>query len=351
MPRLKGYSHFVNENRIYIVFVCVFSLASLLAPKFFNAFNLVNILSTTVLYGIVSIGFTIALICGHLDLSVLAVINLAGVITITVGNATGNWVLAIAAATLAGALVGVINGLLVTKAKINSFIATLGTLTTFQGGVYYITNGATVSTGDYTASDWMSATAIPIVPNAAVVAILLVLGAHLFMRRTFIGRGFYLVGSNIDTAWLAGLKINRYLVTAFVGSGATSALGSAFFACSLAAAMANLGEKGINPLMIVIAAVVLGGTQLSGGKGSILKSYFGVLSLTVLFNALTCFRLGYELQIFICGIILMVVVFVEVVSMYQGERLRGIRAVLRDEARRLKLMHTREGQGKGRIVA
>ena len=299
-----------------------------------------------VLYSIVSIGFTIVLICGHLDLSVLSVINLAGIITIAVGNATGNWFISILAATATGSIIGLLNGILVTKFRINSFIATLGMLTIIQGVVYQVSNGATISTIDYRASDWMTNDFIPLIPNGAILTIVLVVLAHLFMTRTHIGRGFFLVGSNLTTAWLAGLKTDRYLTTAFVLSGTTTALGSSFFACTLAAAMANLGERGINPLMIVIAAVVLGGTQLSGGKGSVLKSFFGVLILTILFNGLTGFRLGYEIQIFICGIILMAVVFVEVVSTYKEEKVRGIRAELQGEAARLKQAHQRTGSNR-----
>ena len=313
----------LNNFRIYIIFVLLFSTMSIFAPNFFNAFNISNILRTMVLNAIVIIGFTIVVICGHLDLSVLAVINLAGNITISLSLLTGNWFISIAVAVVAGAAIGLLNGILTTKAGINSFIVTLGMLTAVQGLVYLYNNGATVSTIDFTMADWLDNTAIPILANRAIIAIVLVLIFQFLLRRTAYGRSFYLIGGNIQTAWLAGIKTDRFLIAAFTLSGIFSALGGSIFACSLASAMANIGERGVNPLMIIIAATVLGGTSLSGGNGSIMKSFFGVLTLTVLFNALTCFKAGYEMQIFISGLVLMLVIFLEAYSSYRKSITKG----------------------------
>jgi ribose transport system permease protein len=196
-------------------------------------------------------------------------------------------------------------------------------LTAVQGVVYLYNNGATVSTTDFSMADWLDKTIVPLFANRAIIAISLVLLFQFILKRTSFGRGYYLVGGNIQTAWLAGLRTDRYLISAFIFSGFAAALGGSIFACSLAAAMANIGERGVNPLMIIIAATVLGGTSLSGGSGSVLKSFFGVLTLTVLFNALTCFKAGYEMQIFISGLVLMLVIFLEAYSTYKKNLTKG----------------------------
>jgi ribose transport system permease protein len=318
----------INQNRIYVIFIALFVVMSFAAPRFFNAFNISSIMGTMVLNAIVVIGFTVVLICGHLDLSILSVINMAGNIAIFVSNQTHSWALAILVAVAGGALVGLVNGLLVTKAKINSFIVTLGMLTLLQGLVYQSNNAATLSTSDFSASDFLNTNVGMIFPVKAIITIILVIIGYLVITKTPWGRGFYMVGGNPETAWFAGLNTDRYLTVAFVLSGSFAALGGAIFSIDLASAMANIGQLGINPLMIIIAATVLGGASLSGGRGNILNSFFGVLTLTVLFNALTCFKAGYEVQIFISGLVLMIVILMESISTYRKKNMEGARSEL-----------------------
>lgn len=322
----------IGQNRIYVIFIVVFIIMSVTAPNFFNAFNITTIMGTMMLNSIVVIGFTVVVICGHLDLSILSVINMAGNIAIFVSLKTQNWTLAILAAVAAGALVGFINGLLVTKAKINSFIVTLGMLTLLQGLVYYSNNAATISTTDFSMADFLDKSFVPLFPMKAIITIVLVIVLYIVVSKTPWGRGFYMVGGNPETAWCAGLNTNRYLTVAFTLSGLFAALGGALFSIDLASAMANIGAMGINPLMIIIAATVLGGASLSGGKGSILNSFFGVLTLTVLFNALTCFKAGYEVQIFVSGVVLMAVILMEAISTYRKEKMEGSRSELLKDA-------------------
>ena len=321
----------LNARRIYWIFLLVFLILSIFAPNFFNAYNIGVILGTAMLNGIVVVGFTIVLICGHLDLSTVAIINLAGNLAIYVVEKTDNFVLAILAATVAGVLVGTVNCLLVTKAKINSFIATLGMSTLIQGLVSYSNNAATRSITNFAMTDFLDAKWIPLLPNRALLAIIIVLVMEIFMNWTVIGKNFYLVGGNIESAWYAGIKTDRYLTSAFSINGGFAALGGAVYACYLASAMADIGAMGISPLNMLIAASVLGGASLTGGKGSVLNSFFGVLTLTALYNGLTCFRLGYEMQIFVNGLVLIVVVLMEAVSLYRKNKLLGSKSDLLKE--------------------
>jgi len=300
----KNRLHFImNEYAIYFIFTIIFVLMSIIAPNFFNIFNLTSILRTVMLNGIVSIGFTIVMLCGYLDLSVLSVINLSANIVISLSLVT-SWNIAIITAVLSGALIGFINGLLVAKTKINFLIVTLGTMTIVQGIIYLWHNGTTISTNDFRIADWLASPIIPLISPGIIITIVLVIFFEFFLRRTIYGRKFFIIGGNKESAWLAGINTDRYVIIAFTLCGFTSAIGGTLFSICLAAAPANIGEQGINPFMIVLAAVVLGGTSMNGGYGSILNSFFGVLTLTVIFNALTCFGFRYEAQIFVSGLVL-----------------------------------------------
>ena len=136
------------------------------------------------------------------------------------------------------------------------------------------------------------------------------------------------MGGNIESAWYAGIKTERYLTAAFSINGFFAALGGALYACYLASAMADIGAMGISPLNMLIAASVLGGASLTGGKGSVMNSFFGVLTLTALYNGLTCFKLGYEMQVFVNGLVLIAVVLMEGVSVYRKNKMLGSKSDL-----------------------
>lgn len=318
----------VNARRIYLIFLLVFIVMSIFAPRFFNAYNISALLGTAMLNGIVVIGFTIVLICGHLDLSTVTIINMSGNLAIYMVDKTGSFAMAILAAVAAGILIGIVNGLLVTKAKINSFIATLGMSTLLQGLVSYSNNAATRSITNFAMTDFLDKKLLPILPNRALIAILIVLLMEVFMNRTTIGKNFYLVGGNVESAWYAGIHTDGYLTAAFALNGTFAALGGGLYACYLASAMADIGAMGISPLNMLIAASVLGGASLTGGKGGILSSFFGVLTLTALYNGLTCFKLGYEMQIFVNGLVLILVVLMEAISIYRKKKLLGSKSDL-----------------------
>lgn len=318
---------FIDSNRIYFIFALLFIFMTFTAPNFFNVFNLTNILRGMSLNAMAAIGFTIVMICGQLDLSIAATINLGAVLVIGLQPHYG-WPVAIFAGIASGVLVGLINGLLVTKAKINAFIVTLGTMTTLQGFTYMFSHGGSLNISDFGLADWLEKPVIPFLPPRVIITIIFLVAFQIFLTKTRYGKGFYMVGGNKNTAWLAGLKTDRYLINAFILSGMTAALGGVLFAISLSSAVPNLGEKGVSPLMIVIAATIIGGTSMAGGKGDIAKSAVAVLVLTTLFNGLNCFGAGYEVQIFASGAVLSIVVLYEAFVLYKQDKLTGQRPEL-----------------------
>ncbi len=322
-----------DKYRIFILFVAVFGVMSLAAPKFFNVFNFTTILNAVTMNATVAIGFTVVMICGQLDLSIGTVITFAGVLTMGLQPALG-FAGSIAVALVGGALVGLFNGLLVTKAKINSFIVTLGTMTILQGSIYQFSGGNSISvTTDevFTISDFLGKNLLPLVTPRVLITLVLVVAVELVLRRTRAGRNFYMVGGNRTTAWLAGIATDRYLVSAFVLSGVTAAIGGVVSVLVSTAATLKLGE---NSLMYVISATIIGGTAMSGGKGGVLRSVVAILSLEMLYTGIILFGLGNEVKIFLAGLILAYVVLYEAYAVYRHEKTLGQRPELLQELAR-----------------
>jgi ribose transport system permease protein len=317
----------INDNRIYIMFAIVFVVMAIIAPNFLNLFNLANILKGATLCAMVSVGFTVLLITGYLDLSIGSVINLGAVVVIAVSNVAG-LVPGILAALAAGMLVGLVNGLFVTKGKIHAFIVTLGMLTTVKGLLYMITGSASINIKGFEVVNFMESKVLWLFTPKVLITLALILLMALVLRKTRPGRVFFLMGGNRDTAWFAGYNTDNYWILGFVLSSAMAAIGGILFALSAGVAVPNMGEKGLNPQLLVIASTIIGGTSMSGGKGSVIKSAFAVLTLTTLFNGFSCLGSGYEVQIAASGLILAAIVSYEAYSDYKADMRRGQRQKL-----------------------
>ena len=327
-PRLAGRALAnLDKYRIFLLFALVFVFMSAFAPRFFNVFNLTSILRIVAMNATVAIGFTIVLICAQLDLSIGTVITFAGILALSLKEPLG-YSLSVPVAIFAGAMVGLLNGFLVAKAKISSFIVTLGTMTILQGAIYTITGGNTVSlsTPDaFAVSDFLAQPLVPLITPRILIMLMLVALFELFLRRTRSGRNFYLVGGNKNTAWLAGINTDRYLISAFVLSGTPAATGGVLFAMESSAATLRMGDQS---LMYVISATIIGGTAMSGGKGGVLRSFVAVLTLEMLYTGVILFGLGNEVKIFIAGLILAAVVLSEAYAFYKHQREIGKRPEL-----------------------
>ncbi len=320
----------VDRNRIFLLFGLVFLFMAVFAPRFFNVFNLTTIMRTMAMNATVAIGFTVILIIGQLDLSIGTIITFTGILGLGLKEYLG-FGGSVPVAIIASGLIGLVNGLLVAKAKINSFIVTLGMMTVLQGAIYTFTGGNSVSlsTPDaFAVSDWLGMMIFPLVTPRVLITVILVVAASFFMRKTRTGRNFYMVGGNVQTAWLAGIDTDRYTIAAFIMSGVFAGIGGVLFAMESAAATLNMGTSS---LMYVISATIIGGTAMSGGKGGIFKTFMAILMLDVLYNGIILFGLGNEVKIFIAGIILATVVLYEAWVAYKHEKIIGQRPELMKE--------------------
>ena len=314
--------------RVYVLLVGIVAVMTAIAPNFATAENGANILKAASINLLAGIGFTIVMISGQLDLSIGSAMTLGGMMAVGLQPQLG-WAGSFAVALACGLAVGLVNGLLVTKAKINSFIVTLGTMIILQNIVFIYCKGGTISASSFDLSDWFQQSLA--LPRIGLVFGLMAAVAVL-VRWTPIGRGFYLVGGNLQTAWYSGLAVDRYTTGAFVLSGVLSTVGGAIIAMSEANANPTLGD---NSLMTIVAAVIIGGTSMQGGKGSLLGTAVALVALAALVNGLSCRGEGYEVQLMAGGLVLALVIVYDAWAEYRREKKRGQRKDLLKELRQV----------------
>ena len=336
----------IYRFRLLVLGLVVFATFSILAPEQFPSLaNIGNIIRATSTDAFAAAGFTVVMLTGNLDLSIGATMSLGGVAVIFGQPALG-WTGALLAAALAGLVVGLINGLLVAKVKVNSFIVTLGMMIILQGLCRAVLQGGSKSLTDVAEGmrivEWLSPAALW---SPRVLLVLLpLLGLEACLRRTRQGRNVYLLGANPETAWHAGVPVDRLIIGAFVMSGVLSALGGAGAALAQNTVMPNLGDKS---LMLVVAAVIAGGTAMAGGRGSVLLSVAALLLLNGLTNGLSFLGATKSLKLVAQGLVLASIILHDAWREAKRNRLRGQRRALLDELESLPDVDEMDDDSKG----
>lgn len=325
--RAGAVQRWMSENRIYVLALLIFAVMSFASPYFLNLRNQTTIMQGMCLSLPAAIGFTIVLIGGQLDLSIGTNLTLGGVMAIGLQPHWG-WGGSILAALLCGLLVGTINGVLVAKVKVDSFIATLGTTTMTQGLIYMYCRGGTLALNDFQFGAWMETPFLPLLSPRVFIAMGLTAFAEFLLLRTHAGRNIYLVGGNPPAAWNAGLPVDRYIIGAFVASGFLASLGGVLFGIGVNSAAPTMGN---NSLMEVVAAVIVGGTSMAGGRGDVVKSAIALLALTMLYNGLECLGAGWEIRKIASGFVLAAIVLFDARAEALQRLLRGRRRELVEE--------------------
>jgi ribose/xylose/arabinose/galactoside ABC-type transport system permease subunit len=309
-------------------------IVGIFARNFFSVFNIKAIFDSTVLYSLLGLGVTICMIAGHMDLSVGAMANMGAVLTMGMHTLYGwGWFPSIMLAIVTGVLVGLVNGLLVSKGKIHSFITTLGIQFVLRCTMYIYCKGAEIGDqGDFAFADILNAKIgfLPFSPKVVFVVIFIIAVAFL-MKNTRWGRNIYLLGGNEEAAWLAGIKKDKTIISVFMLSGVACAIGGSLFAICQSSAVPNMGEKGVSPLLVALAATIIGGTVTSGGKGSVWNTYASVFGLMVMSNVLTSLSGKYEIQILANGLVLAACVVYETINNYLRSKRIGMRSQLIEE--------------------
>ncbi|MGH3581452.1 MAG: ABC transporter permease [Mycobacterium sp.] len=277
---------------------------SVRAEAFLTAANLTLISGQAGILLLASLGATLVIIAGSVDLSVGSIALLTGAIVASLINeGFDNPLLVLLIAVAVGAVIGLINGVVFAYGRVPSFIATLGTLSLFAGIGLTFLQGSTINFTSQSIRDLAIGQFIPNFQNAALIALLALAVVWFFARRTRFGLYVYAVGGNEKVVELAGVNTRRVKVLILVVSGITAGLAGLLLTAQLGAAGPTLGSQ---ILLDSVAAIVIGGTALSGGVGGVGRTVLGVLILTVLSNGLNQIGAADYTQTIIKGLVIIV---------------------------------------------
>jgi len=282
---------------------------------FLTSANVLNVFRQASLTFLIASGLTLTILTAGLDLSVGANVGLSACLAATVMKATDSVVLGAVAGLAFGSLVGVLNGLMITLLKLPPFIATYGMLWTLNGVTYWFMAGETIHgfTPGFRAlgSGYWLGVPIPIYVMAAFLLV-----GSIFTRYTTFGQEVYAIGANREAARLSGVPVRARLNLVYVLSGAMAGLAAIVYLARLNLAEADIGE----PLTLpAIAAVLIGGTSLFGGVGSLTGTLVGALTLTLVVNGMNLLAVDASWQPLVTGVIVILAVWIDVVFRQRSE--------------------------------
>jgi len=297
---------------VYLVLLLTIVVGAIITARegrnFFSSGNIDNVLTTTTILGIIAIGQTLVILVGSLDLSVPFVVSLASVMAGGImADGTGSIVPAVLVALALGLVLGLVNGVIVSLLGVHGFIATLGTGLIVSG---YLASNFKGSHGSAPREfRLLDATRIGPVPIATMIMLACAALAVLMLRRTRLGHHIYAVGGNADVARMSGVRTAVPIIAAHVLCSLLAALAGLLLLARLGVGQPTVGSQGGYALMS-IAAVVLGGTLLAGGKGGIVGTLAGVGIFAVLDNVMSVMELNPFLKDVVRGIVIVVAVAV-----------------------------------------
>lgn len=310
-----------NATQMLLAFaglIALFVIFSLASPVFFTFDNISGILLATAVNGVLALGVTFVIITGGIDLSVGTVMTLSAVM---IGVVVTNWglpiPLGVLAGLLTGAFVGFINGVTIAKMKIPPFIATLGTMMIARGLSLVISQVKPIYFNDTPAFAQIAmgsllGSFVPSLnfPNAVLILFAAAIIASIILSRTILGRYNVALGSNEEATRLSGVNVDAWKIAIYALGGTFSGLAGVVIASRLNSAQPALGA---GYELDAIAAVVIGGTSLSGGEGTILGTIIGAFIISTLTNGLRILSVPQEWQMVVTGAIVILAVYADII--------------------------------------
>lgn len=298
----------VNLYRSVLILIIISLVASIASPAFFSIGNIFNVIRQIAMAGIVGCGMTFVILLGGIDLSVGSIVGLAGVIAAGVLRDTGNVALALVLALIVGILCGAVNGLIISQFSIPPFIATLGMMTLLRGCILVYTNGSPIpiKSDAYKfigKGDLLGGIPVPILILFVVYAI-----AHFILSNTRFGRYIYALGGSREASRLSGINVQKIEWMVYIISGILSAITGVILTARLGSAQSTNGE-GIE--MDAIAAVILGGTSMSGGTGFVLPTVIGAMIMGIIDNILTLMNVNPHATKIVKGAVILAAVLID----------------------------------------
>lgn len=297
----------IGKNILLIVTLLLILLFGILNPVFLSGSNLLNILDQVTITGIISFGMTLVILSGGIDLSVGSIVAFTGIILAQCLLHGMPLATALFLCIISGALLGLLNGLFIAYGKVPPFITTLGLMSIARGGALYLTDGRALSGLPDGLSDTTTRTVVW-APLSVWLLLLLFLLFRSFLKFTYWGKYLYAIGGSERAAWLSGINVRLYKTIVYVVSGAVSAVSAIVLVGKLNSAQPQAGNL---YELNTIAAVVIGGASLSGGKGDIGNTFLGVLILGIVQNGLSILNVSSYYQQILVGFIVIFAVLAD----------------------------------------
>ena len=299
----------LKKSGSVIGLVALFVVISCLNSSFIEPSNLKNLLRQVSINALISFGMTFVILTGGIDLSVGSILALSSVLMGSFIKSGNNPIVGIVLACVMGAVLGAVNGLVITKGKVAPFIATLATMTIFRGLTLVYTNGNPISS--LTESEAFHSFGQGYffgLPVPAIMMLLMFAVSYFILHKTPLGRKTYAVGGNEKVSFIAGIKIDRIKIFAYTITGFLCGMAGAILTSRLNSAQPTAGT---GYELDAIAAVVLGGTSLSGGKGRIVGTIIGALIIGTLNNGLNILNVSSFYQQVVKGIVILLAVLMD----------------------------------------
>ena len=296
-----------EEAGLLLIMLGISALLAILSPFFLTLPNLVNVVLTMSVIGIVSIGMTYVMLSGGIDLSVGSTMGLSAVVAATFAKNDSPLILVVLIGLGIGFAIGLLNGLAITKLRVPPLIATLAMLSVAKGVQLIYSRGVTVSgLGD--AVGWLGRGSIGPIPVPIVLLLLLYALASISLSRTAFGRKVYAVGSNERAARIVGIQVERIKISVYILSSMLASFGGLILISRLDSAPTVIGT-GLE--LDTIAAVVIGGTSLTGGKGGVWGTLIGVAILALIQNALNLLNVSPYFTQLVQGLVIFTAVAID----------------------------------------
>ncbi|ACD23896.1 ribose ABC transporter permease [Clostridium botulinum] len=293
------------KSIIGLVLLCM--IITFVTPSFLTISNITNVFTQVSTNAIIAVGMTFVILTGGIDLSVGSTLAISGALAASIIKSTGNVFLAVIVAALVGIAVGFVNGMLISKGKLQAFIVTLATMTIFRGLTLVFTNGTPISKLPETFVK-IGNGKIGFMPIPVIITIVIAIVAIYLLNKTRFGRYLYALGGNEDSARLSGINTDKIKTLAYVISGFASAIAGVIITSRIASASPNAGT-GFE--LDAIAAVVIGGTSLAGGEGKISGTIIGALIIGILNNGLNLMNVSPFYQSIVKGLVILMAVLLD----------------------------------------
>jgi ribose/xylose/arabinose/galactoside ABC-type transport system permease subunit len=313
LPERKRISfNILHRQGMVIVFITICAVAYLMTPDFLSLGNIRNVLRQVSIIGLLAAGETFVILIGGIDLSIGAVVSLSG--CIAAGFQDRGMFVGVLAGLLTGAAIGLVNGVAVAKGRIQPFVVTLGTMSIAQGLALLYTGGFPI----FDLSDSFNSIgsgSISFVPIPVAIFFLVYVIAYLILRYSKFGRYTYSLGGNENATRLSGVNVDRQKILVYTVCGLLAGLGGVVLAARLGIGMPTMGT---GYELQAIAAVVIGGTALSGGRGGVVGTILGTLTLGVIYNVLNLLNVTAFYQYIVIGAIIVVAALINELSKRYG---------------------------------